>query len=119
MMILTIVVLGIFTAIWGDKLPVPRKIVESVEYSLDYTVLSHDFQVGENIIQYEPSAISYSSIRLSHKDLTLSVSLQNDFSDSEDEVKYGASDATDIQLSSTYKRIYYELYYQDYKGYKI
>ncbi len=111
--------LAIFTAIWGDQLHSPKEFIESVEYSLDFASLGHTLEVSDDIIEYKPSGISYSSIRLSHKDFTLGVSLQNPISEDDNTKSKGASNATDIQLSSTWGRIYYELFYQDYEGYEI
>ncbi|AYF43629.1 MULTISPECIES: DUF4421 family protein [Halobacteriovorax] len=111
--------LAIITAIWGDQIHPPKKLIESVEYSLDFASLNHTLEVADEVIEYQPTGLSYSSIRLSHKDFTIGVSLQNPISEEDKTKSKGESNATDIQLSSTWGRVYYELFYQDYKGYKI
>lgn len=117
MTILVFSLLIYITSSYGDQINSSSANFDSVQYSLDLTSLSYTFEDTKTNDKLELVPVNNVQAGFSVTKYGYSLGLSfEDPSQSEDTKTLGRSKAFDVQLSSTLKRHYIEIFYQRYQG---
>lgn len=117
MTVLAFTLLIFLTNSYGDKFNKESLKLDSVQYSMDATSLSYEFEnKKENSgLELVPVTNIQAGISITKNNYSIGFSFE-DPSQSDDIKELGRSRAFDAQFSSTYRRHYIEAYYQRYSG---
>ena len=105
------------TSSYGNKINNKTGNLGSVEYSLDVTSLSYTFE--DEKIDKKLDLVPINNVQAGFSFSKYGYSIGFGFEDpsrSKSTEKLGRSKAFDVQISSTFKRHYLEIYYQKYQG---